>query len=100
MTGETLEEAINRAIGVSYRGYEAARTARIERMKKLGILPPSATVFHRLPNVPAWADLSDEERRQSARKMELYAAMVEHMDANIGKLTAYLKDKSLYDNTT
>ena len=49
--------------------------------------PPSATVFPRLPNVPTWADLSDEERRQSARKMELYAAMVEHMDANIGKLT-------------
>ena len=31
--------------------------------------------------------------------MELYAAMVEHMDANIGKLTSYLKDKNLYDNT-
>jgi arylsulfatase len=25
--------------------------------------------------------------------------MVEHMDANIGKLTSYLKDKNLYDNT-
>ena len=81
------------------QGYEATRTARIERMKQFGILPPSATVFPRLPNVPAWTDLSDEDRRQSARKMELYAAMVEHMDANIGKLTAYLKDKNLYDNT-
>ena len=81
------------------QGYEATRTARIERMKKLGILPSSTTVFPRLPNVPAWTDLSVEERRQSARKMELYAAMVEHMDANIGKLTSYLKDKNLYDNT-
>jgi arylsulfatase len=81
------------------QGYEATRTARIERMKKLGIIPSSATVFPRLPNVPAWSALSDEDRRQSARKMELYAAMVEHMDTNIGKLTAYLKDKNLYDNT-
>jgi arylsulfatase len=81
------------------QGYEATRAARIARMKTLGIIPASATVFPRLPNVPAWADLSDEERRQSARKMELYAAMVEHMDANIGKLTAYLKAKNIYDNT-
>ncbi len=81
------------------QGYDVIRTARIERMKKLGIVDPEAAVFPRLPNVPAWADLTDEERRQSARKMELYAAMVEHMDANIGKLVNYLKAKDLYDNT-
>jgi arylsulfatase len=80
-------------------GYDVTRAARIERMKQTGILPQTATVFPRLPTVPAWSELSDEDRRQSARKMELYAAMVEHMDANIGKLTAYLKDKNLYDNT-
>jgi arylsulfatase len=80
-------------------GYDVTRAARIERMKQTGILPQTATVFPRLPTVPAWFELSDEDRRQSARKMELYAAMVEHMDANIGKLTAYLKDKNLYDNT-
>ena len=31
--------------------------------------------------------------------MELYAAMVEHMDANIGKLIDHLKATNLYDNT-
>lgn len=81
------------------QGYDAIRTARIERMKRLGILRPDATVYPRLANVPAWDALSDEERRQSARKMELYAAMVEHMDSNIGKLIDYLKAKNLYDNT-
>jgi arylsulfatase len=81
------------------QGYDATRAARIERMKKLGIVGPKATVYPRLANVRAWTDLSDEERRQSARRMELYAAMVEHMDANIGKLIDYLKEKNLYDNT-
>jgi arylsulfatase len=93
------EDWLDKYKGRYDQGYEATRAARIERMKKLGILPATATVFPRLPSVPAWADLSDEDRRQSARKMELYAAMVEHMDANIGKLTSYLKDKNLYDNT-
>jgi arylsulfatase len=81
------------------QGYDATRVARIARMKQLGILDADATVYPRLATVPAWADLSGEEQRQSARRMELYAAMVEHMDANIGKLIGYLKASGLYDNT-
>jgi arylsulfatase len=81
------------------RGYDVIRAERIERMKRLGILAPDSTVYPRLANVPAWSALSDEDRRKSARQMELYAAMVEHMDANIGKLIEYLKAKGLHDNT-
>ncbi len=80
-------------------GYDTVRAARIERMKTLGILSPDATVFPRLPSIPAWEDLSDEERRESARRMELYAGMVEHMDANIGELLGYLKTAGLFENT-
>lgn len=80
-------------------GYDAVRAARIARMKALGLLDPDAIAFPRLPNIPAWDDLSDEEKRQSARKMELYAGMVEHMDSNIGKLIGYLKTTGQYDDT-
>jgi arylsulfatase len=80
-------------------GYEAIRAARIERMKSLGIVNPEATVFPRLPNVPAWNDLPADEKVKSARSMELFAGMVEHMDANIGKLIGYLKTNGMYDNT-
>ena len=81
------------------QGYDETRAARIARMKALGILDPEATVFPRLPNVPAWNDLPPDEKRKSARRMELFAAMVENMDANIGKLIGYLKTQGLYDNT-
>lgn len=80
-------------------GYDATRADRIERMKALGILDTKATVFPRLANVPAWNDLPADEKRMSARKMELFAAMVENMDANIGKLIGYLKTNKLYENT-
>jgi arylsulfatase len=92
-------EWLNKYRGRYDRGYDVIRAERIERMKRLGILAPDSTVYPRLSNVPAWSALSDEARRKSARQMELYAAMVEHMDANIGKLIEYLKAKSLYDNT-
>jgi arylsulfatase len=81
------------------QGYDAIRAQRIERMKTLGILAPDATVFPRLASVPAWTELTDVEREQSARRMELYAAMVAHMDANIGHLIGYLKTAGIYDNT-
>jgi arylsulfatase len=81
------------------QGYDATRAARIERMKTLGLIAPDATVFPRLPNIPAWEDLSEEEQQESARRMELYAAMVEHMDANIGELIGYLKTTGIYDET-
>jgi len=81
------------------RGYDVVRAQRIERMKALGIIGPETTVFARLPTIPAWSDLSAAEQRKSARSMELFAGMVENMDANIGSLIGYLKAKDLYDNT-
>jgi arylsulfatase len=80
-------------------GYDEIRRARIERMQALGLLHPGATVFPRLPGIPAWDDLSEQERREAARRMELYAAMVEHMDANVGELIRYLKSTGIYDDT-
>lgn len=80
-------------------GYDAVRSARIERMKRLGLVAPDATVFPRLPTIPAWEELSETERRESSRRMELYAAMLEHMDTNIGELIGYLKTAGLYEDT-
>lgn len=80
-------------------GYDTIRAQRIERMKTLGILAPDATVSPRLPSAPAWADLTVTEQQESARRMELFAAMVEHMDANIGRLIGYIKTAGIYDNT-
>jgi len=81
------------------QGYDATRADRIARMEEMGILPEGSTVFPRLPSIPAWADLTEEERRTSARTMELYAAMVSHMDEQIGRLIGYLRATGEYDDT-
>ncbi len=80
-------------------GYDVIRAERIARMQTMGIIARDATVSPRLPSVPAWADLSSEERRQSARRMELYAGMVTHMDASIGELLDFLRLTNQFDNT-
>jgi arylsulfatase A-like enzyme len=80
-------------------GYDAVRAERLDRQKKLGITGQDAVTFPRLPNIPAWDKLTDEERRLAARRMELYAAMVEYMDDQIGMLIDHLKNAGRYDNT-
>lgn len=81
------------------QGYDATRAARVERMKRLTLLRNDATVFPRLPSIPPWTALSPDERKQSARRMELYAAMLEHLDWNVGRLVRYLQDRNLYEDT-
>ncbi|MCA9010654.1 MAG: arylsulfatase [Planctomycetaceae bacterium] len=81
------------------KGYDAIREERLARQKKLGIVGQDVVTFPRLPNIPAWQKLTDEQRRQAARKMELYAAMIEYMDDQIGRLIDHLKKTGKYDNT-
>ena len=81
------------------QGYDAIRAERLARQKTLGIVGKDVVTFPRLPNIPAWDKLSDEQRRLAARKMELYAAMIEYMDDQIGGLIAHLKEAGTLDNT-
>ena len=81
------------------KGYDVIRKQRLARQKQLGIVHRDVKGFPRLPNIPAWVKLTGEQRRQMARKMELYAAMVENMDHHIGRLLASLKRTGKLDNT-
>ncbi len=80
-------------------GYDSIREERLTRQKKLGIIGKDVVGFPRLPNIPAWDTLTVEQRQQAALKMELYAAMVEYMDDQIGRLIDHLKKTGKYDNT-
>ncbi len=81
------------------RGYDAIRQERLERQKKLGIVDSDTVNFPRLPTVPSWSSLTAEQKQFAARKMELYAAMIEYMDWQIGRLIDHLKRTGKYDNT-
>jgi arylsulfatase len=48
---------------------------------------------------PEWDDLSPDDKKRSAKTMEIYAAMVEQIDENIGRVVEYLKESQELDNT-
>ncbi|MFE8583746.1 arylsulfatase [Sphingomonas sp. NCPPB 2930] len=79
-------------------GYEALRSQRLARQKALGLVPADA-VPHALELARPWASLTAEERAIEARKMEVYAAMVDRMDQNVGRVLAALKAQGRLDNT-
>lgn len=92
-------EYIDKYKGRYDAGYEVLRAERIERGKALGVIPANAPTYQKLDIVAPWESLSDEEKEISARKMEIYAAMVEIIDINVGRLIDYLKETEQYENT-
>lgn len=89
---------IKRYAGKYDAGYDALREQRLRRLKELKLVPDNV-VAHAQTSSRRWNDLSDDEKRIEARTMEAYAAMVDNIDQNMGKLIAELKKRGQYDNT-
>jgi arylsulfatase len=97
------------------RGWDVLREERFERMKRIGLiegdrwtLTPRSLVpvdrddiangFSGQPN-PAWASLDEARRRDLARRMSVFAAMVEGIDQGVGRIIVQLKATGDLDNT-
>ena len=80
-------------------GYDALRASRIANGKKLGVIPASAEAYPKLQSIADWDSLSEEQQKIAAREMEIYAAMVDSLDKNVGRLVQHLKDIGQYENT-
>ncbi|MEM8684226.1 MAG: arylsulfatase [Pseudomonadota bacterium] len=80
-------------------GYDRVREARLAKQKTLGIIPSDTAAVPRPGSVKPWADLNADEQSFHARNMEIYAAMVDHMDMSIGRVLDFLRDKGQLDNT-
>ena len=91
-------ETIARYRGVYDGGPDAIVSARMQRMTAAGIIPRNMRT-RALGDAPRWQALSPEQRRYDARKMEVYAAMVEEMDTQIGRVLAELRAQGRLDNS-
>jgi arylsulfatase len=85
--------------GVYDDGYEATYLRRLERMKELGHVPEEAEPMPMDIFSPRWEDLDSEEKAYSAKRMEIYAAMVSELDKYVGQVVDYLKEIGEFDNT-
>ena len=80
-------------------GWDKMREARYQRQLESGLIPEEWALSPRPVNVPAWDNLSDEEKDWESRRMAAFAGMVDRVDQKTGELIDFLKEKGVYDNT-
>jgi arylsulfatase A-like enzyme len=80
-------------------GWDSLRKERISRQIALGIADPNQSVAGRDAEVAPWENVPYDEKQLWQTKMEIYAAMVDRVDQNIGKLREKLKALQKDQNT-
>lgn len=78
-------------------GWDKLREERHRRMLSMGIVEKRWPLTPRDSRVPAWTDVPDKEWQQ--RRMEVYAAQIDRMDQNIGRIIGKLRETGAYENT-
>ena len=93
------DEVIRKYRGRYDAGYDRLRDARIAKATDLGVVERGVAVSPPVGTLSPWDDLTPEQKKTAARKMEVYAAMIDRLDWNVGRLIAFLEENQLRDNT-
>jgi len=80
-------------------GYDKVRDLRLQIQKERGIISEDTPLIPLELNTPSWDSLNDTQKKIEAKKMVIFAAMLDNMDHNIGRVIDHLKEIGEYDNT-
>ena len=78
-------------------GWDVVRNQRFKRMKKMGIIGPDHKLSDR--SSKKWMSLSEKQKEAEDLKMSVYAAMVDRIDQNLGRLFTKIKQMGVWENT-
>ncbi len=96
---QALPKDIAKYKGKYMQGWDKLRLARFKKMQETGIIPKNIKLTPRDRNVPEWNSLTQEEKVNWDDKMAVYAAMIDCMDQNIGRIRKKLKELGQDNNT-
>ncbi|RLV90070.1 Arylsulfatase [Spathaspora sp. JA1] len=93
------QDRIAKYQGIYDNGPEELRRARLAQARKLGIIDTNV-VPHPIKTIrKTWSELTDKEKQVESKIMATYAAMVEILDEQIGRVIDHLRGKEELDNT-
>ncbi|MGH9158832.1 MAG: arylsulfatase [Vicinamibacteraceae bacterium] len=81
------------------KGWDEIRRARYRRLVDLGLIARTWDLAPRPDQVPSWASAPEQEKQQWDLEMSIYAAMIERMDAGIGRVLEALQERGLEKDT-
>lgn len=80
-------------------GWDELRRQRYAKQVEHGLIDQGHALSPRPDYIPAWDQLTADQRVWEEARMEVFAAMVDSVDQNIGRLVKHLKAKGVYENT-
>ncbi|MEL6107246.1 MAG: arylsulfatase [Planctomycetota bacterium] len=93
------EEEIDKHRDRYSMGWDELRKQRYQRQIELGLIDSSWRLSPRDAQVPAWTMLSVKQQKLERLRMAVYAAMVDRVDQNIGKLCRSLHSLNIAEDT-
>ncbi len=91
-------EFTQKYVDTYHAGWDVLREQRRQRAVAAGVVPADAPLG-RMENAVGWDSLDESERRYAARRMAVYAGMLDAMDHHIGRLIEHLRRIGEYENT-
>ena len=92
-------EDVERYLGSYDAGWEKIRAERFKRQQEMGIFEATSELPPLPEHMSAWDSLSPDQQEFESFRMSVYAAMVDRLDRNIGRLVDYLEGKGVMENT-
>ena len=92
-------EDVDRYLGTYDIGWDRIRKARFEKQKMMGLFPGGEELTPLPDHVTPWDSLSPERQEFESFRMSVYAAMVDRIYRNMGRLLDFLEEKEVLDNT-
>ena len=104
------KEVTDKYMKIYLQGWDKIRDQRWKRIVKMGLLQgkpalsprgvvPESLFEDETHPLPAWDSLTKEQQTDLARRMAIYAAMIDIMDTNIGRVLDTLQKNGELDNT-
>ena len=93
------EELIEKYNGVYNKGWDSLRVDRYRQAVLKGVFPKEQQIASKDSTIIPWEKLTYDEKEYWNRRQRVFAAMIEHMDTNVGRVLASLKTLKKDDNT-
>ncbi|QTN33561.1 sulfatase-like hydrolase/transferase [Akkermansiaceae bacterium] len=92
-------ELVEKYAGRFDPGWDALRKTRFRKLMESGLIDSRHKDTPASADVQPWDELAPEIRRNEAFRMQTYAAVVDDLDTNVGRLLAFLDETKVSENT-
>ncbi len=92
-------EDISKYQGRYDAGWDEIRAARFKKQQSLGLFDDDCVMSPRHPEAKPWSETLPDKQADLAHRMSVYAAQIDSIDQNMGRLIDKLKTLGVFENT-